>query len=293
MENFIQQVSSGLAMGCIYACFALSVVMTFRVSRIINFAQGEVAAAAAYVAWSLLEAGAGYWVAFSVAVAAAAVVSALIERVFISRVAEHSDMAAITVTIGVMLILSSLLGWYYGHDSHAVPSPFKMDSVYLSFIGLTGHDFGALIITTLMVVGLYLYLNYTRHGLLVRAVAADRTSARYLGVRVLHVAAAGWGIAGALCAVSGLLIAPSVFLSPHMMSGVLIYGFAAAILGGITSPVGAIVGGLLVGVFENLAGSFLPFVGTQLKLPFALFLIIVVLMFKPQGLLGKIRVERV
>jgi branched-chain amino acid transport system permease protein len=155
------------------------------------------------------------------------------------------------------------------------------------------HDAGMIGVTVVMLVLLYLFFRHTRIGLAMRAAAANPESAQLAGIRVGWMNALGWGMAAAIGSVAGMLIAPVVFLEPNMMGGVLIYGFAAAVLGGLTSPLGAVIGGFLVGVFENLAGTYIPGVGNELKLPIALALIITVLVVKPAGLLGRPIVKRV
>ena len=144
-----------------------------------------------------------------------------------------------------------------------------------------------------MLILLYLFFRFTRIGLAMRAAASLPESARLVGINTCWMIALGWGMAAAIGAIAGMLIAPVVFLEPNMMGGVLIYGFAAAVLGGLTSPLGAVVGGFLVGVFENLAGTYIPGVGNELKLPIALALIITVLVLKPAGLFGRPIVKRV
>jgi branched-chain amino acid transport system permease protein len=155
------------------------------------------------------------------------------------------------------------------------------------------HEVGMIAVTLIMLLLLYVFFRFTRVGLAMRAAAQNPESARLVGVRVGWMLALGWGMAAAIGAVAGMLIAPIVFLDPNMMLGTLIYGFAGAILGGLTSPAGAVVGGFLIGILENLVGTYVPFIGSELKLTVALAVIIVVLLVKPGGLFGSITVKRV
>ena len=148
-------------------------------------------------------------------------------------------------------------------------------------------------VTLVLLLLLFFFFRYTRIGLAMRAAASLPESARLVGINTSWMIALGWGMASAIGAIAGLLIAPVVFLEPNMMGGILLYGFAATVLGGLTSPLGAVVGGFLVGVFENLVGTYIPGVGNELKLPIALALIIVVLVIKPSGLFGRAIVQRV
>jgi branched-chain amino acid transport system permease protein len=148
-------------------------------------------------------------------------------------------------------------------------------------------------VTLVMLVMLWAFFSFTRVGLAMRAAAANPESARLVGIRVSRMTALGWGMAAAIGAVAGMLIAPVVFLEPNMMLSILLYGFAGAVLGGLTSPLGAVLGGFAVGVIENLAGTYIPVIGAELKLTIALFLIVLVLVFKPEGLMGRRVVQRV
>jgi branched-chain amino acid transport system permease protein len=186
-----------------------------------------------------------------------------------------------------------MAGWIYSYIQKPFPSPFPERPIRIGNIVFGAHDVGALGVTLLVLAFLYVFFRYTTLGLAMRAAAQNPTSSRLCGIRVGWMLAVGWGLAALVGAVAGMMIAPIVFLDPNMMAGILIYAFASATLGGFTSPVGAVVGGLIVGVLENLVGTYVAFIGTELKLTVALALILVVLVVKPSGLFGRAAVHRV
>lgn len=290
METLLQQVLSGLAAGGIYGCLALAIVMIFQATHLVNFAQGELAMFSTYLAWALLRAGAPYWLAFVATVVLSFVLGVVIQRWIVRRVEDKPALAAVIVFIGLMLVLNGLAAWIFGTTIKTFPSPFP-DGMLGSRALMNGHEVGVLATTAIVVVVLYVFLRHTSLGLALRAAAIHPESSRLVGIRVSHMLAVGWGAAAAIGAVAGMLVAPIVFLDPGMMSGVMLYAFAAALLGGIDSPGGAIVGGLIVGVLENVMGAYV--VGTELKLTVALLLIVGVLVVKPAGLFGRVVVTRV
>src|SRR5215468_9246963 len=286
MDIFIQQVVSGLATGGIYASLALALVMIYQATDVVNFAQGSMAMFSTYLAWSMLQAGLSYWVAFFATVIIAFVGGVAIERVVIRPVEGAPILAIVIVSLGLLVILTSVAGWIYSYIQKPFPSPFSDKPIKIGNVVFGAHDLGAIGVTLLVLLLLFLFFRYTTLGLAMRAAAQNPTSSRLCGIRVGWMLALGWGLAAVFGAVAGMLIAPVIFLEPNMMGGILIYAFAAATLGGITSPVGAVVGGFLVGVIENLAGTYVPFIGTELKLTVALAIIVLVLIVKPSGLFG-------
>src|SRR5207302_9192439 len=196
------------------------------------------------------------------------------------------------VFIALFAILNSLAGWIWDYSIKDFPTPFGTRSLLGDGL-ISAHDGGMIGVTLALLVLLYLFFRHTRTGLAMRAAAANPESARLAGIRVGWMVALGWGMAASLGAVAGMLIAPVVFLEPNMMLSILLYGFAGAVLGGLGSPVGAVLGGFVVGVIENLAGTFIPYVGRELKLPIALCIIVAVLCVKPSGLFGRPVVTRV
>lgn len=289
MNQFIQQIMSGLATGAIYSSLALALVMIYRATELVNFAQGDMAMFSTYLAWTLMNAGIPFWVAFIITLVAAFIGGAVIERVIIRPVQNAPVLAAVIVFIGLELILYALAGWIYSYTVRDFPSPFP-DRPLLGAM-ITTRDLGVIGVTLVMLILLYLFFRFTPTGLAMRAAAQNPVSARLSGIRVGRMLMIGWGLAATIGATAGIMVAPILFLDPNMMFGVLIYAFAAALLGGITNPVGALVGGLIVGVAENLIGTYL--IATQLKLTVALALIFLVLVFKPNGLFGTATVRRV
>lgn len=292
MELFIQQVLAGLATGGIYASLALALVMIFQTTEIINFAQGEMAMFSTYIAWTLIDAGMPYWGAFFLTVAIAFVGGVVIERVIIRPVEKAPILVLVIVFIAMLVIFNSVAGFIYSYTIKSFPSPFPeqplMGNVYIS-----SHDMGSIGVTIVMLFLVYAFFRFTPLGLALRAVSQNPESSRLVGIRVGWMLAMGWGLAAAVGAVGGMMVAHKIFLDPNMMGGVLLYAFAGALLGGIDSPGGAVLGGFIVGVLENLVGTFVPFIGTELKLTVALVIIVAVLVVRPSGMFGKAIVERV
>jgi len=289
MDEFLRQVLAGLATGGIYASLALALVMIYQATHLVNFAQGELAMFATYFAWSLIDAGVPYWPAFLLTVAFAFVLGVLIERVIIRPVENAPVLAVVVVFIALLVILNSVAGWIYSYTIKTFPSPFPEEPIFGQYI--TSHEGGAIGVTMVVLLLLYLFFRFTPLGLAMRAAAQNPDSARLVGIRVGWMLALGWGLAAAVGGVAGMMVAPIVFLDPNMMGGVLLYAFAAALVGGIDNPAGAVFGGFLVGVLENLLGAFV--IGNELKLAVALVLIIGVLVVKPSGFFGKVLVTRV
>jgi branched-chain amino acid transport system permease protein len=289
MNAFLSQVMAGLATGGIYASLALALVMIYRSTHHVNFAQGEMAMFSTFIASLLLQAGWPYWAAFFATVAIAFTMGAAIEVTLIRRLRHAPVLAIVVVFVALLVILHSLAGWLFGYAIQSFPSPFGEAKVAGGL--LSPHQLGAIGITLLMLALVYVFFRYSPLGLQMRATAENPVSSQLVGVRVSRMLALGWGLAGAIGAVAGMMIAPVVFLDVHMMSGVLLYAFAAAVLGGVSSAPGAVAGGFIVGVLENLLGTYV--VGAELKLSVALVLIIIVLVARPTGLFGKATVVRV
>ncbi len=289
MHQLLQQIFSGLAAGAIYASVALALVMIYRATDLVNFAQGEMAMFSTYIAWTLVNAGLPFWLAFIITLVVSFIGGMVIERVLIRPVESAPVLAAVVVTIGLLLIFNSVAGWIYSYTVQDFPSPFPDRPVFGAL--MTTRDLGVIAVTLFMLVLLFAFFRFTSTGLAMRAAAQNPESARLCGIPVGRMLAIGWGLAAAIGATAGIMVAPVLFLDPNMMGGVLIYAFAGALLGGITSPVGAVAGGLIVGVTENLVGTYL--IASQLKLTVAFALIILVLVFRPNGLFGTAIVRRV
>jgi len=290
VEAFLHQVFSGLATGGIYASLALALVMIYQSTHHINFAQGEMAMFSTYLAWSLVNAGVPYWIAFVLTVAISFVGGVVIERVVIRPVEHAPVLSIVTVFIALLVIFNSVAGWIFTYTIKTFPSPFPEQPLFGNRF-VSSHELGAIGITLMVLLLLYAFFRFTPLGLAMRAAAQNPTSSRLAGIRVGWMLALGWGLASAIGAVAGMLVAPIIYLEPNMMSGVLLYALAAALVGGIDNPFGAVLGGFIVGIVENLVGAYV--IGTELKLTVALVLIVGVLLVKPSGFFGKVFVTRV
>ncbi|MSO76102.1 MAG: branched-chain amino acid ABC transporter permease [Alphaproteobacteria bacterium] len=290
MEQLAHQVFSGLATGGIYASVALALVMIYQATHLVNFAQGEMAMFATYVAWALMDAGLPYWPAFFLTLAIAFIGGIVIERLIIRPFDDADVLAAVIVFVGLLVIFNSVAGWIFSYVIKTFPSPFPAEPPFGNRL-IGSHDLGAIAVTLVVLVLLFIFFRFTPLGLAMRAAAQNPASSRLVGIRVGWMRALGWGLAAAIGAVAGIMVAPIVFLDPNMMAGILLYGFAGALLGGIDNPGGAVVGGFLVGVMENIVGAYV--IGTELKLTVALVLIVGVLVVRPTGLFGHKLVTRV
>jgi branched-chain amino acid transport system permease protein len=292
MELFLHQVLAGIATGGIYACMALAIVMIYQAIDHLNFAQGEMAMFSTFIAWQLLQWEVPYWAAFFLTLAISFAGGYLIERIILKPIHNAPILSHVALFIALFAVINSLAGFIWEYQIKTFPTPFGTHSLLGNGL-MSAHDAGMIGTTVVMLVFLFLFFRYTRIGLAMRAAAANPESARLVGIRVEWMLALGWGMAASIGAIAGMLIAPVVFLEPNMMASILLYGFAGAVVGGLTSPGGAVVGGVLVGIIENLAGTFIPYVGRELKLTIALALIVFVLTVKPSGLFGRSVVHRV
>ncbi|HZS85320.1 MAG TPA: branched-chain amino acid ABC transporter permease [Stellaceae bacterium] len=290
MNALLHQILSGLATGGIYASVALALVMIHQATHLVNFAQGEMAMFSTYIAWALIEGGMPYWDAFALTILISFLGGIVIERVVIRPMANAPVLASVIVFIGLLVILNSVAGWIFTYTVKSFPSPFPAEPLWNNSY-ISTHELGAIGVTLVVLALLFIFFRFTLLGLAMRAAAENPVSSRLVGIRVGWMLALGWGLAAAIGAVAGMMVAPIVFLDPNMMSGILLYGFAAALLGGIDNPAGAVLGGFIVGVLENVVGAYL--IGTELKLTVALVVIVGVLTLKPSGLFGRVLVSRV
>jgi branched-chain amino acid transport system permease protein len=291
MDLFLHQVFAGLSTGGIYALMALAIVMIYQAIDHLNFAQGEMAMFSTFVSWQMLQWGVPYWLAFLLTIAISFLGGVVIERLVFKPLKHAPVLSHVVIFIALFAILNSAAGFLWDYTIKSYPTPFGTTPLFGGLI--SSHDAGMTVTTLVILLLLYVFFRYTRIGLAMRAAAVNPESARLVGIRVGWMIALGWGMAAAIGAVAGMMIAPVVFLEPNMMLSILLYGFAGAVVGGLTSPLGAVIGGFSVGVIENLAGTYIPYVGRELKLTIALALIVAVLTIKPSGLFGRVVVTRV
>lgn len=216
-----------------------------------------------------------------------------IQRLIIQPVQNAPVLAIVIVTVALLVIFNSVAGWLYSYIQKPFPSPFPEKPLKFGNIVFGAHDLGMIGVTMVVLAMLYGFFRFTPLGLVMRAAAQNPVSSRLCGIRVGRMLAFGWGLAAMVGSVAGMMVAPIVFLDPNMMGGIMIYAFASATLGGMSSPIGAVLGGFIVGVIENLVGTYVKFIGTELKFTVALALILVVLTFMPSGLFGRSEVKRV
>jgi branched-chain amino acid transport system permease protein len=293
VAEFLQQVVSGLASGGIYAALALALVLIYRATQVVNFAQGEMAMFTTFVAWSLME-RLPYWPAFALTLALAFLGGAALQLGFIRPLRNAPVLTTVIVTIGLLIGLNGLARVIWGNEPRVLESPFSTDPVRIGGVAFSIQDLGIVGVSLAIVVLLWLFFQYTKLGLGLRAAALNPAASRLVGVRVGMMLAFGWGLAAALGAVAGMMAAPPLgSFDQNLMQPILLYAFAAAVLGGIDSPLGAVVGGLAIGVIVNLAGAYIDFVGADLRLPVALLVILAVLLVRPAGLFGREAVRRV
>lgn len=292
MTNFIQQLLQGLGSGAIYASLALALSLIYRFTGIVNLAQGEMAMFSTYIAWQLVHSGMPFWLALPVTLLISFAGGMLIERVVIRPVEGAPELTVVIVTVGMFVFVNAAAGFFWSFLVKDFPNPFPGGALNFGGVRLDFGTLGILGVVAVVMGLLYLLFQHTKIGLGMRAVSGDPASARLSGIRVGRMLALGWGLAATVGALSGILVAPQLFLDPNLMSGVLIYAFASATLGGFDSPFGVVIGGLIVGVAETLAGAYVGFIGSDLKVGVPLVIILVVLLVRPQGLFGRPTVER-
>jgi branched-chain amino acid transport system permease protein len=292
MERLIQTIIDGVATGSLYGALALAVVLIFRTTGIVNFAQGEMAMFSTFIAWGLVEAGIPLGLAILATLAISFAGGMLIERVIIRPVEGGEVLTLVIVTLGLFILTNSAAGWIWGFENRSFPSMFGDDAVDVAGVSITVESLGIVGLLLAVVGVLFLFFQYTKIGLALRAVSMNPESSRLAGISVGRTLMVGWGIAAAVGALAGVLIAPRLFLDVNFMGGVLIYSFAAATLGGFDSPFGAVIGGWVIGVSENLASTYVDFIGSDLKILVPLAIILAVLLVRPSGLFGSREVAR-
>ena len=291
---FAELTVQGLALGSVYGSLALALVLVYRATRVVNFAQGELAMLTTYVAYQLIQWGLSYWEAFFATLGIAFVLGTVLEVTLIRPVLHRSVIAAVIVTVGLFILIDGVVGWIWGGQFRSMPSPFGNTIYHVGGVAIPRLYPGMFVIVLTSVVLVWALFRFTKLGLGMRAAALRPAESALVGVRVEWMLAIGWGLAALLGAVAGLMAEPSQFvLDPTLMQPILVYAFAAAVLGGLDSPAGAIVGGLVIGVSLNLIVQYVPAITSELQEPFAFAVIIGVLLLKPSGLFGHREVRRV
>ena len=285
MQRFVVLTLNGLTEGSIYAAMALALVMIWRATQVVNFAQGAMAMFTTYLALFSLEHGAAYWLAFVIALGCGFALGAVVERVLVRPVETKPPLNVVILTLGLLLVLEALAPMLFGGQVRSFPAAFSIVGLRLGSLQVpfSGFDLFTLV-SVLVVMGLLLLLfQRTDLGLRMRAAAFNPEVSRLLGIRVGRMLTLGWALASVVGALAGLLIAPSLLLYPTYMDQVLVFGFTGAILGGLDSPPGAVVGGLVMGFALSYVGGYL---GSDLETVGALVILIAVLMVRPRGLLA-------
>jgi branched-chain amino acid transport system permease protein len=293
-DIFAQQTVAGLSQGAIFGSLALALVLIYRATEVINFAQGEMAMATTYVAYQMTDIWhVTYWLAFFLTLVFAFFFGLVVYGVLIRPVQHRSVIAIVIVTVGLFILLDGLVTWKWGADLKFMKAPFGNQVYHAGGVSFARQDIGVLLVSIVSVILLWALFKFTKLGLGMRAAALRPAAASLVGVRVDRMLAVGWGLAAVLGAVAGLMTEPTQFLQPTMMQAILLYAFAAAVLGGLESPAGAVIGGLLLGVFLNLIGQYVGWATSELRLPIAFATLLIVLLFKPTGLFGRKQVRRV
>ena len=293
MSYFLQQLLNGVGSGAIYASLGLALVLIYRTTNIANFAQGEMATFSAFLAWQLNNWGLPMAWAILGAVLLSIVLGAVVYVAVVRPVQYKDEMTIIIVTLGLFLAFNSANGAIWGFMQKALPSPFPDQAWMIGSLRISAELVGFVFVLTAIAAGMFLLFQRTRLGIALRAAASNAESAKLVGIRFTLMMTVGWGMAAALGAVSGVLVAPRLTLDPNMMGVVIIYAFAAAVVGGLGSYLGAVVGGAVVGVSQSLSTAYLPSLGADLQIIVPLLLIVAVLIAKPEGLFGKAVVVRV
>jgi branched-chain amino acid transport system permease protein len=293
-DIFAQQTVAGLAQGAIFGSLALALVLIYRATEVVNFAQGEMAMATTYVCYQLLQWGVSYWLAFFLTLGFGFVFGVFTYGVFIRPVQHRSVIAIVIVTLGLFILIDGVVAWIWGADIKFMQSPFGNRVFHTGGVSVSAQDIGVFAVSIISMVALWALFQFTKVGLGMRAAALRPAAASLVGVRVDVMLAVGWGLAAMLGAVAGLMAEPTQFvLQPTLMQPILLLAFAAAVLGGLESPIGAVIGGLLIGVFLNLVGQYVGFATSELRLPIAFAVLLLVLLIRPMGLFGRKQVRRV
>jgi branched-chain amino acid transport system permease protein len=292
--EFLQFTLSGVSFGMIYAAVALSLVLIWRGTRLLNYAQGGMAMITTYIAIEVIYHTGSYWAGFAVALVAGILLGAVCQLTIIRPTMNKPPLNGVIVTIGLLVLLEGLAGIFFGGQFRSFPTAFSVTGLRVGGtpLGVSRYDIFVAAAVLVATLALALAFRYTSAGLRMRAAAFNATIARLSGIRVARVLTVGWALAGLLGALAGVLVSPSTFLYPNSMDTIFVFGFTAAVIGGLDSPVGAVTGGLLLGLALSYAGGYLPS-GANLVPVVAFGILVVVLMVRPDGLFSATKVRRV
>ena len=283
MLRFLNLTLGGIGTGVVYAAVALALVLIWRSTRIVNFAQGGMMMISTFVAWSVIDWTGSYWLGLAAALFAGLILGAVVERLVIRPVENAPPLNAVIVTLGLLVFLQAMAGMIWGGEPRSFPPAFgivgfKLGDTRLLF---SPSDLFAVLAVMVVMVLLGLVFQRTAIGLQMRAAAFAPEIARVLGVRVGRTLTLGWALAAVVGALAGVLVAPGSFVSPNAFDAILVFGFTAAVLGGLDSPAGAVVGGLILGLLLSyLAG----YAGSDVVTLGALAILVSVLLIRPNGL---------
>ncbi len=291
MLDFLQMVVSGIAVGSSYALMGLAMVIIYKTSEVLNFAQGEMALISTFFTYLLLEThGVPFYLAFPGALAFAAFLGALLEFAVLRRAKEPTVLGMIIITLGLEMILMGLVSWKFGADPKTLPFPISpYNSVMIGRMFVSSLEILTLIVALSVMVILFLFLRFSKLGVAMKATQQNFTAARLMGIRTKRVLMFTWAISSVVGCLAGLLIAPTI-MHPYMMWDPLLKGFAAAVMGGMTSLPGAVFGAYILGIVENLFGGY---VSIEFKSVVAFAIIVLVLCVKPSGLFARHYVKKV
>jgi branched-chain amino acid transport system permease protein len=292
MQRFVDLTLNGIANGAIYAAVALSLVLIWRATRILNFAQAGMLMFTTFLAWTAIDHGASYWVGFGVALLSGLVLGALVERVIIRHVEGAPPLNAIIVTLGVLVLLQAVAGMIWGGNPRSFPPAFSIKGYVIGdrAVLFSPFDLFTVLVVGGVMAGVILLFTRTSLGLRMRAAAFAPEVARLVGVRVGNMFTVGWALASVAGSLAGVLVAPSVFVAPNTFDAVLVFGFTAAVIGGLESPLGALVGGTVLGLALSYVSGYW---GAELVTLGALVILVAVLMVRPSGLFTRTQARRV
>lgn len=289
-EIYMQIVVSGLIMGCIYALASLGLVLIFKTTKVVNFAHGEMAMISTFISFVFLSSfGYSYLVSLFLSLLFAAIFGLIVYLVFMKRIQSAPHLNQVVLTLGLFMMFNGAAGIVWGYQPASFPEAFKGKPFHIGSIYISPNELFIVVITITLMLLFFLLFRFTRIGLAIRACSQDMMASQLMGIKVSSVFMGAWAIGTMLGGIAGMMTAPVTFLSPNMMSEVLILAFAGAVLGGFVSLPGAVMGGLMIGVFENLISYY---IGPEMKIVFVFLLILVVLYLRPQGIFGGVKMVK-